>query len=702
MKRLAVAVVLVLVSGTAGAGLVSTLPAVAQQTTESSDLCDTAGVEQFADVADVDYGAAYVLCMRALGLSRGTGGGDYGPDRELNRGQMASFLVRLWRDVLGKDCPTGVVTPFTDVAAGSAHATNIECLYGLEITKGTSPSTYGPREPLKATQISRFLYRTYNKAGGDACAGTDGSELDRATECLVQLRVIPTAGEATATAAVTRAQMGVYVIGLWHNLTGKGIPPPPPQLGTATATQPDPAMMVEAPEIRDAEVRMGIYPCCADLAYWQIPIELGWWDELNITIVPNQPTYHYFTSSVEIFPWLVRGDGDVAQGWVPGVFGALEGFGQEIPPIHFTDIYVGYAVLVSPHSSAKTALEFMEEGMTFPEAARAAVEQLVGQRVYIPPHSTTQAQYSNAFFAYLPGWWEDVQVDIPALDAEGNQLILLNRDGTPALDWDGNEQPIRITTNDWRNYAFPVYVDDQRIVQLSVQAGRIDFAMPFGAPTLVQMMRNGWEPLISYAMMYEHDAVSQQAAIASATVGGTGLLARRAWVEENKDLAYRVVSVANRVLAFLENPATQRQGWEIEADIINDKRGLSLEPEDIGITWDTIDPSFNWEDQEALWDVNLPSYHPETVFVTQIEALKARGVLSEIFDTHAQLEQFLVAQEIYYDLKGMQERSDELYAMASGMNLSDSQQALVDQARVFYDRYNFYDALRFLEAALVR
>ncbi|MCE2530677.1 MAG: hypothetical protein J4G11_12545 [Acidimicrobiia bacterium] len=33
------------------------------------------------------------------------------------------------------------------------------------------------------------------------------------------------------------------------------------------------SMMVTAPEIRAAEVAMGIYPCCADLAYWQIPIE---------------------------------------------------------------------------------------------------------------------------------------------------------------------------------------------------------------------------------------------------------------------------------------------------------------------------------------------------------------------------------------------------------------------------------------------
>ena len=461
------------------------------------------------------------------------------------------------------------------------------------------------------------------------------------------------------------------------------------------------ASMVEAPEIRQAEVRMGIYPCCADLAYWQIPIELGWWEEWGITITPNTPTHHYFTASQEIVPWLQRGDGDVAQGWVPGVFGTLETFGQTIPPIHFADIYVGYAILVSPDADYKTAIEFMDEGMSFTEAAQAAVEQLVGQEIHIPPHSTTQAQYSDAFFAYLPQWWEDVEEDIPVLDAEGNQLVLLGRDGTPVLDDDGNVQPIRVTTNDWRNYAQPVYVDDPTIVELSAVAGRIDFAMPYGAPTLVQMMRNGWDPLINFAMMYEHDAVSQQTAIASATVGGTGLLARREWVEENPDLAYRVVAMANRILATLEDPDRQRDLWAIEANIINEKRQLSMEPEDIGIIWDTIDPSFNWEDQEALWDLSLPSYHPETVFRTQIEKLKSQGTLSATYDTQAGLEEFLLAQEIYYDLKGMQDRSDDLFARSMDMDLSDSQQALVDEAHVLYDNYNFYDALRFLEAALL-
>lgn len=188
-------------------------------------LCDVGGVEQFTDVGADDYGAAYISCMRALGLSVGRGDGGFGPDRELTRGQMASFLVRLWRDVLGRACPDGVAVPFEDVA-GSVHETNIVCLFGLEITKGTTAVTYGPSEKLKASQIARFLLRTYEKTGG-SCEGS-GDELERALECLLRLGVIPSKAEAGSSEAVTRAQMAVYVVGLWHNISGRGVAPPAP------------------------------------------------------------------------------------------------------------------------------------------------------------------------------------------------------------------------------------------------------------------------------------------------------------------------------------------------------------------------------------------------------------------------------------------------------------------------------------------
>ena len=233
LRRLLVVVVMMLVVGAVGSVGLPSEPAVAQATPKSR-LCDSGETAQFTDVRDSDYAAAYILCMKALGLSQGRDGG-YGPDRELNRGQMATFLIRLWTEQLNRQCPTGVKPPFTDTP-GTTHEANIDCLFRLGITQGTSATTYSPQDPLTASQITRFLYRTYQTAGGDQCTETDGSQLDQVAECLVDLKVAPTTAEATSTTPVTRAQMGVYMIGLWHNLTNKGLPPTPPQLPTTTTT----------------------------------------------------------------------------------------------------------------------------------------------------------------------------------------------------------------------------------------------------------------------------------------------------------------------------------------------------------------------------------------------------------------------------------------------------------------------------------
>ncbi len=191
----------------------------------SATLCDQVSVSQFSDVGAGRYAADYILCMRALGLSVGTASGAYNPESDLTRAQMATFLVRLWRDVLGMGCPEGVEAPFVDTA-GNPHESSIGCLYGLGITAGTTAVAYGPSQTLTGSQISRFLARSYEKAG-KSC-GPAGKELDRAVECLAALKVIPSEAEGADAGAVTRDQMAVYLIGLWHNLAGRGLPPSPP------------------------------------------------------------------------------------------------------------------------------------------------------------------------------------------------------------------------------------------------------------------------------------------------------------------------------------------------------------------------------------------------------------------------------------------------------------------------------------------
>lgn len=202
---------------------------------QSADLCDRLAPEQFTDVDAGDYGAEYILCMRTLGLSLGRADGGYGPEAVLTRAEMASFLVRLWRDRLERSCPAGG-TPFTDVAPDGPHAANINCLYNLGITRGATATTFGPGAELTAAQISRFLLRTYRKAGG-ACPSRS-TEIATAVSCLAGLNVIPDTAEGRSGDTITRAQMAVYLVGLWHNMAGRGLPPTPPALerGGASAS----------------------------------------------------------------------------------------------------------------------------------------------------------------------------------------------------------------------------------------------------------------------------------------------------------------------------------------------------------------------------------------------------------------------------------------------------------------------------------
>ena len=216
----AVLVVTTLVASAVGDAL-SPMPASAQ----TAELCEARDVEQFPDVDERDYGAAYILCLKVLGLSVGKGDGTYGPDDLLTRGQMASFLIRLWRDVLGGSCPGGG-HPFDDVNSSLTHAEDIGCLYQVGITKGTTATTYEPSELVDASQISRFLLRLWQRL--DYICPPAGSELEQAGACLTQMRVTPDATEATSGEKVIRSQMAVYLIGLWHNAAGRGTLPVPP------------------------------------------------------------------------------------------------------------------------------------------------------------------------------------------------------------------------------------------------------------------------------------------------------------------------------------------------------------------------------------------------------------------------------------------------------------------------------------------
>ena len=227
-------------TGSGGAARAQAWAPAQQAPAQSRSLCDVGGAEQFPDVEAGSYAAAYILCARAVGLTRGDGSGGFGPDRTLTRAQMAAFLARLWRDVLGRDCPTAPAHGFTDVE-GSFAAGDIACLYALGVTKGTTAAEFSPQATLTTAQVTRFTARLLSKASL-ACRGlaeiTDELKLRWAAGCLTTWHVAPSTAEAIDVASATRAQMAVYLVGAWHNAARHGVPPQPPVKPAPLPTTP--------------------------------------------------------------------------------------------------------------------------------------------------------------------------------------------------------------------------------------------------------------------------------------------------------------------------------------------------------------------------------------------------------------------------------------------------------------------------------
>nr|MDJ0792285.1 S-layer homology domain-containing protein [Acidimicrobiia bacterium] len=85
------------------------------------------------------------------GITVGSGG-EYRPNENVTRGQMAAFLKRAFQ--IGAGGPT----PFTDIDS-SIFKGDIESIYAVGITVGTTPTTYSPNDPVTRGQMATFIAR---------------------------------------------------------------------------------------------------------------------------------------------------------------------------------------------------------------------------------------------------------------------------------------------------------------------------------------------------------------------------------------------------------------------------------------------------------------------------------------------------------------------------------------------------------------
>jgi sulfur relay (sulfurtransferase) DsrC/TusE family protein len=82
---------------------------------------------------------------------------------------------------------------------------------------------------------------------------------------------------------------------------------------------------------------------------------------------------------------------------------------------------------------------------------------------------------------------------------------------------------------------------------------------------------------------------------------------------------------------------------------------------------------------------------------TQIQALIEDGTLPQ---REYDIDQFLLAEDLFNEMKSLQEEADQLLEEAEGADLSGEQADLVDQARQYYEWHDYLDAVRLLNSAL--
>ncbi len=184
--------------------------------------------DPFTDVPSTSFARADISCIFSLGVTTGTSATTYSPADIVTREQMAALLARLYRKLDGT-CPAGG-DPFTDVASTSFARADVSCLFQLDVTGGTTSTTYSPANPVTREQMAAFLSRLWQRALGKTCASSGDPFTDvpstsfaRAdVSCIWSLGI--TGGTSPTTYSpgdnVTREQMGSFLARFWAKAIG--------------------------------------------------------------------------------------------------------------------------------------------------------------------------------------------------------------------------------------------------------------------------------------------------------------------------------------------------------------------------------------------------------------------------------------------------------------------------------------------------
>lgn len=112
----------------------------------------------------------YIAALVEEGLIDGYSDQTFRPDEPITRGQIAKILSLGYRFSVA----TKLTHHFEDVPSNNSNAYYIQTLINLNITKGVSPVSFKPNDPITRGQMATFIVRAENADGSSMAVNTVG------------------------------------------------------------------------------------------------------------------------------------------------------------------------------------------------------------------------------------------------------------------------------------------------------------------------------------------------------------------------------------------------------------------------------------------------------------------------------------------------------------------------------------------------
>jgi hypothetical protein len=135
----------------------------------------------------------------------------------------------------------------------------------------------------------------------------------------------------------------------------------------------------------------------------------------------------------------------------------------------------------------------------------------------------------------------------------------------------------------------------------------------------------------------------------------------------------------------------------LQVPFVNAATGATLDADAIKFIFEELDPFFPWELQERVWTDETYALEYHNVYDYQIQKFIDDAVLpAGTYD----LDDHFPAKALWEEELAWKMRAETLAAQADAATLAADRRALAETGKSWIAKYNFLDAVRFLEAAL--